>query len=402
MNSLYKTAFGRIAHSDGLENCSRQLRLGASLEVLAERIVTSVEFQTRHGPDRRVDMKYLTALYRDGLGRLPNLENLAFWLAEGEVTRTKVLATIAGSDEALEKLRVGAEDSDAAYHRWVAGNDTISDMDRRMIRTHIAGLPFRPLISVLVLLDSTAEAAFRESLNSVTTQLYPYWEFCITSDEVTRPLLRRVLNDSEDPRMKVAKLNHVEGATAATNSALSLATGEFVTVLRSGDILPEHALYEVAFELGKSQQTDIVYTDHDQIGPDGKRTSPWFKPGWDPDLLLGQDYVSHLAVYRRTLVDAVGLLRPGFEGAEFHDLALRATAATTPDRIRHIPAILYHRRDENMAIHSENASPASSGYYRYSSCRARSSRLSGGQGGDSEAGAAHAWRRSCHLANSST
>ena len=357
VNSLYKTAFGRIAHSDGLANCSRRLRLGASLEVLAEEIVTSIEFQTRHGSDRRVDMKYLTALYRDGLGRLPNLENLAFWLAEGEVTRAKVLATIAGSDEALEKLRVGAEDSNAVYHRWVAGNDTISDMDRRMIRTHIAGLPFHSLISVIVLLDRTAEAAFRESLNSVTTQIYPYWEFCTTIDAVMEPLLRKVLNDSEDPRIKVAKLNHAKGATAATNSALSLATGEFVTVLRSGDILPEHALYEVAFELGRNERTDIVYTDYDQIDRDGKRSNPWFKPGWDPDLLLAQDYISHLAVYRRTLVEAVGLLRPDFEGAEFHDLALRATAATTPDRVRHIPAILYHRRDENKAIHSENALP---------------------------------------------
>ena len=357
VTSLYKTAFGRIADSDGLANCSHQLRLGASLEMLAEEIVTSGEFLTRHGSDRRVDMKYLTALYRDGLGRLPNLENRAFWLreAEGGMTRAKVLATVAGSDEALEILRVGAQDSDAVYQRWVAGNDTISNLDRRMIRTHIAELPFCPLISVIVLLDRMAETAFRESLNSVTTQLYPYWELCLATDEVAGPLLRRVFNDSEDPRLKVAKLNHAEGATAATNSALSLATGEFVTVLRSGDILPEHALYEVAFELGSNQQTDIVYTDHDQIGPDGNRSGPWFKPGWDPDLLFAQDYISNLAVYRRTLVEAVGFLRPEFEGAEFHDLALRATVATTPDRIRHIPAILYHRRSEHKAIHSENA-----------------------------------------------
>jgi GT2 family glycosyltransferase len=344
VNSLYKTAFGRIADPEGLATCSHQLELGVSLEELAEQIVTSVEFLTRHGPNRGVDMKYLTSLYRDGLGRQPNLENLAFWLAEADnhVTRAKVCAAVAGSDEALEKLRVIAPDSEAIYHRWVANNDTIGDVDRTMIRTHIAGLPYCPLISVILPLERTVAFAFSKSLNSVTTQLYPYWELCITTNEATEPTLSRGLGISEDPRIKVIELNDAGGATAATNAALSSATAEFVTVLRSGDILPEHALYEVALELGRNERTDIVYTDNDQ-------------PGWDPDLLLAQDYISHLAVYRRTLVEAIGLLRPDFDGAEFHDLALRATAATTPDRVRHIPAILYHRFDGNRAIHSENA-----------------------------------------------
>jgi O-antigen biosynthesis protein len=355
VHSLYKTAFGRFAEPDGLANRTRQLQFGASLQVLAEQIVSSAEFLTRHGSEQRMDLKCLTALYLDGLGRPPNIENLAFWLTEAErdVTRARVLAAVAGSDEALEKLSVPAPDSEAIYHRWVAGFDAIGDVDRRMIRTHIAGLPFCPLISVIAFLDRTTEFAFRESLNSVITQLYPYRELCITINEVTEPHLRRMLRELDDPRIKVTEFNGSVSAAVATNAALSLATGKFVTVLRSGDILPEHALYEVAFELGRNARTDIVYTDNDQIGPDGKRSHPWFKPGWDPDLLLAQDYISHLAVYRRTLIDAVGFLRPEFEGAEFHDLALRATAATTPDRIRHIPAILYHRGDENKAIHSE-------------------------------------------------
>ena len=116
--------------------------------------------------------------------------------------------------------------------------------------------------------------------------------------------------------------------------------------LRAGDILPEHALYEVAFALGADERIDILYTDHDQINPDGQRSDPWFKPGWDPDLLLAQDYINHLAVYRRTLVEAIGFLRPDFDEAELYDLALRATAATGSDCVHHVPAILYHRRSE--------------------------------------------------------
>ena len=106
----------------------------------------------------------------------------------------------------------------------------------------------------------------------------------------------------------------------------------------------------MAFALGGDGWPDIVYSDHDELNSDGQRPDPWFKPGWDPDLLLGQDYISDLAVYRRALVEGAGCLRPGFEGAEFHDLALRVTAASTPDRIRHIPAILYHRGGQNEPI----------------------------------------------------
>jgi len=155
----------------------------------------------------------------------------------------------------------------------------------------------------------------------------------------------------------VIELNTVESVATATNAALSLATGEFVAFLRAGDILSEHALYEVVFALGGDGSPDIVYSDHDQLNFAGRRANPWFKPGWDPDLLLGQDYISELAVYRRTLVEAAGYVRPEFEGAEFHDVALRVTAASTPDRIRHIPAILYHRCGPNGATNSESASP---------------------------------------------
>jgi GT2 family glycosyltransferase len=356
VNSLYKTAFGRVADPDGLATWSHQLELGPPLEALAEQIALSAEFLSRHGPDRGIDMVYVASLYRDGLGHAPSLGNLAFWLEEGKrgAKRAKPLAVVASSEEALQRLRLRDQDSDTTYARWVAQNDTIGDMDRVMIRTHIAGLPYSPLISVILLIDSTAKVALCETVKSVTTQLFPNWELCVTIDEDSEPLLGRILRDLKDPRIKTTKSDYGKGTTTLANAALTLATGEFVTILRGGDILPENALYEVAVELGRNAGIDIVYSDNDQVGPDGKRFGPWFKPGWDPDLLLAQDYLSQLAVYRRTLVEAVGLMRADLEGAEFHDLALRATVATTAVRIQHIPAILYHKREDNPAIRSDN------------------------------------------------
>jgi GT2 family glycosyltransferase len=332
-----------------------------SVEALADRFVRSAEFRQRHGPSEEVDIHYITALYRDGLGRPPKLEELALCLAKAEngATRAKVLAGIASSDEAVARALLPAPETGMDYGRWVVAFDTITDADRAAIRAHIAGLPFRPVISVITPIGTTSEVALRESVKSVGAQLYPFWELCVTVDLVADPHVRAILRDwtARDPRIRMTELDSVESVATAANEALSLATGEFVAFLRAGDILSEDALYEVAFALGGDGWPDIVYSDHDQLNFDGQRTNPWFKPGWDPDLLLGQGYLSDLAIYRRALLEAAGGLRPGFEGAEFHDLALRVTAASTPDRIRHIPAILYHRRGQNGAINSGSALP---------------------------------------------
>jgi len=360
VSSLYNTAFGRDADAVGLANGIQYLQSGGSLEELAEQLAGSAEFQARHGTSRKIDFGYLSALFRDGLGRQPDLVSVAFWFAQANnnATRATVLASVAGSDESLERVHPSKRDSRTAYSRWIAANDTISDADRAAIRAHIAGLPFRPAISVIVPIDRTSETALRRSFNSVLTQLYPYWELCIAGDTMAESLQTALLGGHTmcDPRIRVAQPARVESYVAAANAALGKATGEFVAFLRAGDLLAEHALYEVALEFGANARTDIVYSDEDQIDAAGRRFNPWFKPGWDPDLLLAQDYVSNLTVYRRTLVEQVGALRPGFGEAEFRDLALRASAATTPDRVRHIPAILYHRLFDETANHSENTS----------------------------------------------
>jgi GT2 family glycosyltransferase len=359
VNSLYKAAFGRGADPSGFTNCMCQLESGVSLESMAAQLVDSAEFRARHGPSPKIDLEYLRALYRDALGCQPDLSAFMHWFAEGKrgATKANVLAAIAGSAEALKMSSCSKGNDAATYERWVKLNDTISDADRVAIRAHIAGLPLRPLISVILASSDSSEIPLRKSFDSLVTQLYPYWEMCVTRDDTTESVWTSILGDrtTNDPLVRIARAEASECVAAITNKALGLATGEFVAFLRAGDLLPEHALYEVALEIGANPDADVLYSDQDQIGDAGKRLKPWFKPGWDPDLLLAHNYMGDLVVYRHTLLEKIGCLRTGFEGAEFHDLALRATAATTAGRIRHIPAILYHRRGDDKVIHSENA-----------------------------------------------
>ena len=97
VNSLFKTAFGCAADPEGLANGIQQLQSGSSLEELAEQLASSAEFQARHGSNETIDFKYLTALFRDGLGCQPDLETVACWLAQAKrATRATVLAGVAG------------------------------------------------------------------------------------------------------------------------------------------------------------------------------------------------------------------------------------------------------------------------------------------------------------------
>jgi GT2 family glycosyltransferase len=253
----------------------------------------------------------------------------------------------------MESASAVAEDP---YQRWVRCYDTLSEADRRAILGHVALLAAHPLISVVMPVYNPPAAVLARAIRSVRAQLYPYWELCIADDASTAPHVAPLLADAAhgDPRIRLVQRPANGHVCAATNSALELAGGDFVALLDHDDVLPEQALYEVAAELNAHPDADLIYSDEDRIDDTGRRSDPYFKPDWNPELLLGHNVISHLGVYRRSLLTRLGGLRPGFEGSQDYDLALRATDATMPDRIRHIPAVLYHwRRSPDGSSFSE-------------------------------------------------
>ncbi|MFC0408655.1 glycosyltransferase family 2 protein [Roseomonas elaeocarpi] len=233
-----------------------------------------------------------------------------------------------------------------AYPQWVRENDTITEADRAAIRAAIPGLARKPLISVVMPAYNTDPALLRAAVASVQRQLYPHWELCVADDASPDGRAWALLQElaAADKRIKVMRREQNGHISAATNSALALATGEFVALMDHDDLLPEHALFEVAAEISAYPDADMIYSDEDKIDGRGRRSAPYFKPDFNAELLLGQNFISHLGVYRRSLLEEIGGLRVGFEGSQDYDLALRATERTTPERIRHIPAVLYHWR----------------------------------------------------------
>ncbi|MBW8268568.1 glycosyltransferase family 2 protein [Caldovatus aquaticus] len=251
----------------------------------------------------------------------------------------------------LQPRSIGAD-----YRQWIREHDTLSDADRAAIRAHVARLPHRPLISVVMPAFETPERFLREAIASVRAQLYPHWELCVADDASPSPHVARVLEEAAraDPRIRWVRRETNGHIPAATNTALALATGEWVALMDHDDLLAERALYEVAVAINTHPDAALIYSDEDKVDARGRRNGPYFKPDFDPDLLLGQNFVNHLSVLRRDLLVAIGGLREGFEGSQDHDLVLRAVAACGARRVRHIPAVLYHwRRAAGPASFSE-------------------------------------------------
>ncbi len=192
----------------------------------------------------------------------------------------------------------------------------------------------------------TDERWLRAAIASVQNQIYTNWELCIADDHSPNPRVAEVLRHfaARDRRLKLV-FREVNGhISAASNSALALASGDFVVLLDHDDELSRHALAAVVHELNRYPEADIIYSDEDRLDEAGRRYAPYFKPDWSPELFRSQNLISHLGVYRTTLIRKVGGFREGFEGSQDYDLALRAVEHTRPDRIRHIPHVLYHWR----------------------------------------------------------
>lgn len=232
------------------------------------------------------------------------------------------------------------------YAAWIESYDTLTPEEIQRIRERLKALKRRPLISVLMPVYNTPKRWLVAAIESVRAQIYDNWELCIADDASKDPHVQKILRHyaRKDKRIKVVFREANGHISAASNSALGIAHGEFVALFDHDDELRAHALAAVALELDRHPEADLIYSDEDKIDENGHRYDHYFKPDWNPDLFLVQNFISHLGVYRTALIREVGGFRTGYEGSQDWDLAMRIVERSGPDRIRHIPKILYHWR----------------------------------------------------------
>jgi GT2 family glycosyltransferase len=199
-----------------------------------------------------------------------------------------------------------------------------------------------PLVSIVTPVFNTDPVWLRACIESVRRQSYQRWELILSDDGSTDAGSLAVLDGIADPRVRVVRSRINRGIASASNAALALAAGQFVALLDHDDELTPGALSEIVERFEARPSADVVYSDEDIIDPSGVHGLPHFKPDWSPELLTSCMYVSHLVAFRRSLIDALGGFREGYDGAQDYDLLLRASERTAA--IEHVPRVLYSWR----------------------------------------------------------
>jgi O-antigen biosynthesis protein len=237
------------------------------------------------------------------------------------------------------------------YAIWIDQYDTLNDTKRFAIKTKIGHMSELPLISVLMPVYNPSPKHLNEAILSVKKQLYPNWELCIADDNSTDKRIKKLIlkHAAGDHRIKYLFRTENGHISIASNSALELATGEYTTLLDHDDLLTPDALYWIATEIINFPDSALIYSDEDKLTQYGKRCDPYFKCDFNYSLFLSHNMISHLGVYKTTLLRNIGGFRKGFEGSQDYDLALRVIETVSSSLIRHIPKVLYHWRIHNKS-----------------------------------------------------
>jgi GT2 family glycosyltransferase len=204
-----------------------------------------------------------------------------------------------------------------------------------------------PVICVIIPVHNTPKPWLADAVNSIRHQTYPHWQLLLVNDGSTEVGTREFLDNLDDPKITKIQLTRSVGISIATQTGVDAAHGDFIALMDHDDMLAPDALEKVAKAI-QEHRSDVIYTDETtfsdrtQEKQDGYLGLPHLKPAYSPDLLLSHNYITHLLVIRKEIIDRAGGFRPEFDGAQDYDLLLRVTEQT--DKIFHLPEPLYHWR----------------------------------------------------------
>lgn len=230
------------------------------------------------------------------------------------------------------------------YQIWIKNNwPNKKELNKQIIKQK--RFKYKPKISIITPVYNPNPKWLIKCIDSVINQSYYNWELCLADDYSSDPEIKKILNKykKRDKRIKIVFRKKNGHIGKASNSALELATGEFIGLLDHDDELSLNALFEIVKVLNKNKKLDFIYSDEDKIESKGKHVNPFFKPDWSPDMFMSFNYICHLSIIRKKIIDKIGGFKTEYKGAQDYDLFLRVTEKTK--KIYHIPNILYSWRE---------------------------------------------------------
>ena len=225
------------------------------------------------------------------------------------------------------------------YRLWMKNNEPTTEEleEQRNFKFKI-----NPKISVVVPMYNTPINYFKELVDCMKEQTYTNWELCLAdgSPEENIEFKEIIGNDS---RIKYRFLNENKGIAGNSNASLDMAEGDYIALLYHYYLLPAFCLYEIVKVINENPEAEFIYTDEDKIEEKKeKRIDEHFKPDFAIDTLRSNNYITHLSIFKKNLMEKLGGFKEGYNGAQDFDIILRASENT--DKIVHIPKILYHWR----------------------------------------------------------
>lgn len=243
-----------------------------------------------------------------------------------------------------DRIKKRFQDTEEVYNVW---RKKYIPNARKLKKQRAEKLDYEPCISIIVPTYKTPEKFLKEMIDSVRNQSYENWELCIGDGSVTEDTVKNVVESyqKKDKRIKMLCLSENLGIAGNTNAALSIATGDYMALLDHDDILAPDALYEVVKWMNEhyKDETDVIYTDEDKVSFDLKDYfEPHFKSDYNLDLIRSNNYICHLFVAGKSIVDQVGGFRKEYDGSQDYDFILRCIEQSK--HVEHVPKVLYHWR----------------------------------------------------------
>ena len=240
------------------------------------------------------------------------------------------------------KHKLQGIDNDYDYSEW---QELTKPSAEELEAQRKAVFPYMPKFSIVIPVYKTPEKYLKEMLDSILSQTYGNWELCIADGSPAGESVERILKAyaRKDSRIRYKILGENLGISGNTNAALEMAEGDYIVLADHDDIVTENALYECAKAVNENPGADVLYSDEDKLDMDGGALfDPHFKPDFNPDLLTSVNYICHLFLAKRELVEKTGGFCQEFDGAQDYDFIFRCTEQA--ERIVHIPMVLYHWR----------------------------------------------------------
>ena len=274
-----------------------------------------------------------------GIGYFLKVATYEIWKQKLNLLRPDATPKIFLENE-MEKYAV------KSYTNFLKKNMLVLTEDE--IKKTVDELNYKPKFTILIEFD---KKNIKSLLESIQSQFYADCEIIIFSqDEIA-------LNESTNE--KTVEIKFISNI----NDLLENIQGDFVCILDKTAVLPNDALFRICTFLNNHLDSEIIYTDNDNLDKKtGDRIYPFFKPDWSPYLFRDMNYFRPFCLIKTEVLKKL-TFNDISETLPLYDITVRATEITK--KITHYSFPVCTANGEDVTnVHSEEQKKIISNHLR--------------------------------------